>query len=357
MKNSLRNLKRSTGVAAAFLGASALVLTGCGAAPEAGGGSAAPEVDYTACMVSDEGGFDDRSFNQASHEGLTQARTDLGVKINQAESNAGTDMKPNIESMVSAGCDIIVTAGFLIGDATLEAAEKYPDTKFAIVDYGYEENPANLRTLNYKTDEAAFLAGYAAAAYSKSGKVGTFGGAEIPTVTIFMDGFLNGVNHFNEVKGADVQVVGWGSSKSFVGNFSDAGKARQLSDNMLAEGVDVIMPVAGPLGQAAVDAVNESSSADDTVVWVDTDGFDYANNGQDVVLTSVMKEMGKTVEESIKLGLDDTFTNDAYMGTLENGGVSIAPFHNFADKVPAELQGEIDQLKQDIIDGTVSVGS
>lgn len=322
-------------MAAAILGASALVLSGCGAAPEAkpDAASQAPTVDYTACMVSDEGGFDDKSFNQASYEGLLRAKADLGVKINSAESTSSTDMKPNIESMVSAGCNIIATAGFKIGDATLEAAKKYPKVDFAIVDFGYETMPANLRSLSYNTDEAAFLAGYSAAAYTKTGKVGTFGGAEIPPVTIFMDGFLQGVKHFNEVKNKDVQVVGWGTSKSFVNDFTNTVKARQIADNMIADGVDVIMPVAGPLGQVAVDAVNESSSDTDAVVWVDTDGFEYAKNGKDVVLTSVMKEMGKTVEESIDMGLKGTFKSEAYVGTLANGGVAMAPFHNFADKV------------------------
>jgi basic membrane protein A len=354
----MRIIKRKAGMAASILGISALVLSGCGAAPEAStSSSSAPTVDYTACMVSDEGGFDDKSFNQASYEGLVKAQTDLGVKINKAESNSATDMKPNIESMVSAGCDIVATAGFNIGDATLEAAKKYPEVNFAIVDYGYKTLPANLRSLSYNTDEAAFLAGYSAAAYSKTGKVGTFGGAEIPTVTIFMEGFLQGVNHFNEVKNKDVKVVGWGSSKSFVNDFTDTVKARQISDNLLADGVDVIMPVAGPLGQTAVDAVNESASTTDAVVWVDTDGFDYAKNGKDAVLTSVIKEMGKTVEESIEMGLDDKFKSEAYVGTLSNGGVSLSPFHNFADKVPADLQSEVDALKQDIIDGKIKMSA
>lgn len=351
---------RRVSAAAAVLGISALALAACGAAPAESGksssGSAAPKIDYTACMVSDEGGFDDRSFNQASFEGLKAAEKDLGVTIKSAESNSKTEMKPNIESMVSAKCNIVVTAGFNIGDATKEAALKYPDTNFAIVDFGYEDRPANVRTLSYKTDEAAFLAGYAAAAYSKTGKVGTFGGAEIPTVTIFMEGFLEGVNYYNEKKGKDVKVVGWGDSKSFVNNFSDANKARQISDNMIADGVDVIMPVAGPLGQSAVDAVNESSNGEDAVVWVDTDGYEYAKNGKAVVLTSVLKKMGETVEESIKSGVDKTFKGEDYMGTLENGGVDIAPFHDFSSKVPSELQGEIDQLRKDIIAGTVKVG-
>ncbi|WP_309080451.1 BMP family ABC transporter substrate-binding protein [Zhihengliuella sp.] len=349
MKNIQRS-KRSLGVAAAVLGASALALSACGAAPEEGGGQAAEEIDYKACMVSDEGGFDDASFNQASHEGLVKAEEELGVEILDAESTASTDMGPNIDQMVQQGCNIIVTAGFMFEDLPLQAAEANPETKFVVVDYGYETVPENMRTLNYNTGEAAYLAGYAAAGYSKSGKVGTYGGAEITTVTDFMNGFANGVAKYNEDKGADVQVVG---TDTFVGNFSDTVKARQIADNFIADGVDVIMPVAGPLGQTAVDAVNESGSTDDTVVWVDTDGHEYANGGEEAVLTSVMKKMGETTFESIEQDVNGEWEGGAYLGTLENGGVGLAPFYDFESKLPEGMQSELDALKEQIVAGEI----
>ncbi|MBG6084015.1 BMP family lipoprotein [Zhihengliuella flava] len=350
MKNSLRNTKRSTGVAAAVLGASALVLSACGAAPEESAGGGAEEVDYLACMVSDEGGFDDGSFNQASYEGLVQAEEELGVQTREAESGASTDMGPNLDQMVSAGCDTIVTAGFMFEDLPLNEAEANAETNFVVVDYGYEELPENMRTLNYKTGEAAYLAGYAAAAYSESGKVGTFGGAEIATVTDFMVGFEKGVQKFNEDKGADVAVEGM---ETFVGNFSDTVKAKQISENLLSSGVDVIMPVAGPLGQTTVDAVNESSSETDAVVWVDTDGHEYANGGDTAVLTSVMKNMGLTVFESIEMDVNGEFASEAYLGTLENGGVGIAPFYEFEGDLPKGTIDELDALKEQIIAGEI----
>ncbi|GHD09455.1 BMP family lipoprotein [Zhihengliuella salsuginis] len=349
MKNSLR-IKRSTGAAAAILGASALVLTACGSAPEEGGSGAAEEIDYTACMVSDEGGFDDGSFNQASHEGLLQAESELGVQTREAESNSSTDMGPNVNQMVDAGCDMIVTAGFKFEDLPVDAAEANPETNFVVVDYGYEELPENMRTLNYNTAEAAYLAGYTAAAYSKTGKVGTFGGGEIPTVTDFMFGFEQGVMKYNEDKGAEVEVEGM---DTFVGDFSNTVKAKQISENFLNSDVDVIMPVAGPLGQTAVDAVNESANEDDAVVWVDTDGHEYANGGDTAVLTSVMKNMGLTVFESIEMDVNDEFASEAYVGTLENEGVGIAPFYEFESELPDGLQGELDALKEQIIAGEI----
>lgn len=200
MKNSLRKSPRGTGLSAVVLGVSALVLSGCGAPPaeEAPGSTAAAETDYLGCIVSDSGGFDDRSFNQSSYEGLKQAEADLGIQINQAESQAETDFGPNVDSMVQAGCDMTVTVGFLLADTTKAAAEANPDANFAIVDDNSIDLP-NVKPIIYDTAQAAFLAGYAAAAASETGKVATYGGINIPTVTIFMDGFADGITYYNEL--------------------------------------------------------------------------------------------------------------------------------------------------------------
>lgn len=180
---------------------------------DAGTGSATEEtesgtVDYLACQVTDIGGIDDKSFNQTAYEGLKRAEEELGVEIAFLESQSPNDFKPNIQAFIDQGCDLIVTVGFLLGDDTAAAAEANPDQNFAIVDVdffdadkGKDVTYDNVKELTFRTDEAAFLAGYLAAGTSKTGKVGTFGGINIPPVTIFMNGFLEGVNHYNEEKG------------------------------------------------------------------------------------------------------------------------------------------------------------
>lgn len=190
MKKSLRTIKRGTGLSAAMLGASALVLAGCGAPPAEPEGTAGAEgADYLGCIVSDSGGFDDRSFNQSSYEGLKMAEEELGIKIQQAESQAETDFVPNVDEMVQSGCNMVLTVGFLLGDVTKEAAADNPETNFAIVDYSDPEFTDNVKPIVYDTAQAAFMAGYLAAGVTETGKVATYGGIQIPTVTIFMDGF------------------------------------------------------------------------------------------------------------------------------------------------------------------------
>ncbi len=364
MKNSLRRFSRGTGLSAAVLGASALVLSGCGAPPaedSSGSSDAEANPDYLGCIVSDSGGFDDRSFNQSSYEGLQMTKTDLGIETKEAESQAETDFGPNVDSMVQGGCDMVLTVGFLLADTTKSAAEANTETNFAIIDDNSIELP-NVKPIIYDTAQAAFLAGYASAATSETGKVATYGGVNIPTVTIFMDGFAEGVNYYNEENDGDVELLGWDKESqngTFVGNFEDAAAGKTNTQNFINEGADIIMPVAGPVGSGTLDAVIEANAGgkDVKAVWVDSDGYETAGKGQEFILTSVMKLMGDAVEDVISTDVDGEFDNTPYVGTLENGGVALAPFHDQEANVPAELQTTLDDLQEQIIAGDITVDS
>jgi basic membrane protein A len=362
LKTSLRaQFKRGTVAGVATVGATALLLTGCGAPPEAGSPGATAS-DYTGCIVSDSGGFDDQSFNQSSYEGLKKAEAELGIKVNQVESKTNNDFEPNLRAMVAANCDLTLTVGFLLGDATKTQATANPNSHFAIIDFGYNPPLSNVKPIIYDTAQAAFLAGYAAAGTTKTGSVATFGGRKIPTVTIFMDGFADGVKYYNEQKGKDVKVLGWDKAAqdgSFTGDFEKQDKGKQLTQNFLDQGADIVMPVAGPVGKGAGAALMEAKAAgkDVKLIWVDSDGFLTAPEYKDIMLTSVMKLMGEAVETVVKDDKDGKFTNTPYVGTLANDGVQLAPFHNFDSQVPADLKSELDQIKKDIIDGKLKVES
>ncbi|WP_431711317.1 BMP family lipoprotein [Glutamicibacter uratoxydans] len=357
----MRFVSRKTGVAAAMLGISAIALSACGQAPEEGTTNA-DNADYTGCIVSDSGGFDDQSFNESSYRGLKAAETDLGISIAEAESKSNADFATNLQGMMNAGCDLTVTIGFLLGDATKEAAEANPDKNFAIVDFQYDEQIENVKPIIYDTAQAAFLAGYVAAATSETGTVATFGGIKLPTVTIFMDGFADGVAKYNEDKGADVKLLGWDKDKqdgTFTGDFEKQDKGKQVTKTFISQGADVIMPVAGPVGKGAGAAVVEENAAGKSakLVWVDSDGFETAPDYKDVMLTSVIKTMDTAVEEVIAGDVEENFDSSPYIGTLENGGVTIAPFHNFDSEVSDETKAEVEALKQAIISGDLVIES
>lgn len=352
-------MKKSLLIPVALVGAAALALGGCATPPEESSETQAAEIDYTACMVSDSGGFDDKSFNQTSHDGLVRAADELGVQTQTVESNDEKDFETNITSMVDAGCDTIITVGFLLSDATVSAAKANPDINFAIVDDTPAETLDNLKPLVFNTAESSFLAGYLAASMTETDKVATFGGLNIPTVTIFMDGFAQGVEYYNEMMDADVQTLGWDADKQdgqFVGNFEDVAAGKQTAQTLTTQGADIIFPVAGPAGQGGLQVAQESDG-DVDAIWVDTDGCVSAENYCSVIMSSVYKAMDVAVFDAISDGVDDEFTNEAYVGTLENDGTGLAEFHDFDDEVSEDTKSELDDIKQDIIDGEIEIES
>ncbi|GAA1047214.1 BMP family lipoprotein [Rothia amarae] len=337
------------------LGISALLLAGCGAAPEESSSSNKEASDYKACIISDEGGFDDKSFNENSYKGVTAAKEDYGIQMSESQSESAADFNPNMTSLVQQNCNSIISVGFALADTTKQAAKDNPETHFAIVDDGSIEAD-NVRPIVYDTAQAAFQAGYLAAAQSKTGKVATYGGAEMPTVTIFTQGFKQGVDYYNKEKNKDVKVLG---TDSFTGDFTDQTKGKTLTQNFLDQGADIIMPVAGPVGAGTLEAVSEynksHSDAPASVIWVDSDGYETNPNYQDIILTSVQKKMKEAVESTIKDDIDGKFTNEKYIGTLQNDGVGLAPFHNFEDKVSSETKSELDTIKDKIVSGEITV--
>ena len=360
--------------------ASALALAGCAqppsattsspasspsdtaAATESASAPSGDNADYLACMVSDAGGFDDKSFNETAHNGMMRAAEELGIKTKEIESNAEGEYPGNVQSMVDAKCNMIITVGFALANATEAAAKQNPETKFTIVDFGSFEGVDNAKGLLFNAAQPAFMAGYAAAAMSQTGTVGTFGGANYPTVSIFMDGFAEGVRHFNTTNNKDVKVIGWDDAKQdgqFIGGnnpFGDIPGGKNTANTLIAQGADIIMPVAGPAGAGALQAAQESGGKVNAI-WVDADGYlsmpDYKAN----IVTSVQKAMDVAVFEAIKADIEGNFSSDPYIGTLENDGVLLAPFHDFESKLPEGLAAELDAIKADIISGKITIAS
>ena len=342
----------------------ALLLTACG-------GGAAPEEPaesaFKVAQVTDLGGIDDKSFNATAYKGIEQAVAELGVEGKYLESQQQADYNKNIQQLLDEETDLIVTVGFLLGVDTATSAKANPEQKFAIVDYSYpdcwpgaEEGKdcgsstelPNVLGLTFATDQAGFLAGYAAAASTETGKVATFGGIQLPTVTIFMKGFQAGVNYYNDQKGASVEVLGWDTAAdagSFTGNFESLDDGRSFAQSFVEEGADIVMPVAGPVGLGSAAYCQESGSC--WIVGVDTDWTVSASEYTDVILTSVLKNMDVAVFNATKAAMDGTFAGGIYSGTLADNGVGIADVAGAS----AELQSELDAITQGIIDGSISV--
>ncbi|MFT4029026.1 MAG: BMP family ABC transporter substrate-binding protein [Protaetiibacter sp.] len=350
----------------AILGASALLLAGCAAAPEDDGSSASTASDFKPCMVSDSGGFDDKSFNQLGYEGLQAAADSLGVEAQAVESESDADYASNIQTLVDADCDLIVTVGFALSAATVEAALANPDIDFAIVDDAADNDfdgttdAPNIKPILFDTAQAAFLAGYAASSYTTTGVLGTFAGIAYPTVTIFMDGFYQGMSYYNEQKGTAVALVGYDPANEdatlATGAFTADDNAKSVAKTLIDQNADVILPVGGPIFQSAGAAIEESGK-DIALLGCDADVYETFPTYDSLYFTSILKDMKNAVSDVVTGAASGTFDVTAYIGTLENEGVGIAPFHDFEDKVSADLQGELDDISAQIVSGDIKVTS
>jgi len=311
-------------------------------------------------MVTDQGGLDDKSFNASAWKGMQAAQDDTStnVEIQNVASTTAADYEPNLTAFVNKKCDYIQAVGGLMGDATQKIAAANPTQQFGIVDAKLAA--PNVYPMQFDTAQAAFLAGYLAAGYSKTGKVGTYGGLKIPPVTIFMDGFADGVAYYNKQKGTTVKVLGWDKAKQdglFANDFASPPKGKQLSDTLTAQGADVIMPVAGGTGLGTAEG-SAAAGAKYATIWVDTDGC-VSTQYCAGLLTSVQKNIADAVRDAVLKGAkkQSLKVEDGFIGTLANNGVSIAPYHDFDGKINPALKAEVDKLKADIISGAVKVES
>jgi basic membrane protein A len=323
---------------------SALAFTGC--AP------ATPSVDYKACAVSDEGSWNDKSFNESVYDGLTKAKDELGVEIADAESNSAEDFGPNLQAMVDAACDVTFAVGFNLVAAVNEAAKANPEMHFVTID-GWSEGNANLKPVGYAMEQSSYLAGYAAAAYSTTKVIGTYGGMQIDAVTAFMDGFYYGAKAYEKETGTAVTVLGWdpvAKAGDFMGDFApNSGVSKTIAATQIEAGADVIFPVGGDQFGAVSEAISESGKPG-VMIGVDKNIAVTSPEYADIVLTSVEKRMTAATFDIIKeLSGGAEFSGDAYVGTLENDGTGLSDSSLISD----ELWTKLDELKAGIIDGSI----
>jgi basic membrane protein A len=316
--------------------------------------------EFRVGMISDVGGIDDASFNQTTWEGLERADQEVkGVAAQFLESQAQADYENNITEFAEQGYDMVVTVGFLLGDATAKMAEVYPDLKFAIIDVSYDPPIPNVQGIVFNTDEASYLAGYLAAGMAveldpDDPQIGAVGGMQIPPVEIFLVGYENGMKYYNEQKGTDVKFA-----FTYVGDFEAPDEGKSAGNSLLDEGVDIIFGVGGKTGNGALIAVRERAEAGNAVagIGVDVDQYYTLPTEKVILLTSVEKRLDNAVFNTVKAASEGNFGGGGvYVGTLENDGVGLAPYHDWEDKVPDELKAEVEALRPLLIAGEIDTG-
>jgi basic membrane protein A len=297
-------------------------------------------------LVSDVGRFNDRSFNQSALEGLRRAESELGVDGRPIESRQTADYVPNLSTLARQGFDSTIGVGFLLAEAVNTAATRFPDSNFAIIDYSvkappFKSNP-NVQGLTFATNENSYMIGCLAALMAKrdgGNVISAVGGIKLPTVDIFIAGYRAGAQKC--VPGTRVLL---GYSQDFVAQ----DKCKEVALNQIARGSKAVFQVAGGCGLGALDAAKQQN------VWgigVDRDQSDLGAH----ILTSAVKRVDQSVFLTAKAVQDGTFKGgtDAVFN-LENDGVGVG---KISSQVPQELIDQMNELKPQIVDGTIKAPS
>jgi basic membrane protein A len=325
----------------------ALALGGCGGDDdEAATTSTTPSGDEAirVALVADQGQLNDRGFNQLAYQGLKRAERELGIKGRVVEARTAADYIPNMTSLARQGFDLIVGVGFAQGEAVAKAAQRFPDTDFAIIDVDQTSlpgKPANVIGLLFKEQEVGFLAGYLGAleAHRKPGKdvLSSVGGFKEPPVDRFIAGYQ---------AGAKEAVPGVQFVNGYSQDWDDIAKCKELALNHIARGAQVIFSVAGGCGLGALDAAKERG------VWGIGVDADQAFLG-DHVLTSALKRVDNAVFQTIDVVREGRFKGgrNAVFG-LSRDGVGLG---TVSAKVPkADLQ-KLNAVKQRIAGGEITI--
>ena len=316
----------------------------------------AAEPTGKVCVILDSGGVDDKGYNQSAWDGAQQAGQELNWEAVYLVSQQQTDWEKNITEFVNSNCSLIVAVGWVGGDALKAAAIAHPEQKFQIVDSSYDPVIPNVWAQLYAMEEGSLLAGYLAAGVTQTGKVAAFGGMNIPPVADFFIGFAQGVDLYNTAHDTSVEFMGWSNETldgNFVGDFNDTEAARRFTESYMDEGADIILPQSGSEALASAAAVKQRGGV--MTIGADADQYLADAASGEVYLTTIQKHLDVAIVEAAHAVNDGTFEGGTYLAHLADGGVGLAPFHGNEDKVPADLVAELDQLKQDIVDGKIVV--
>ena len=297
---------------------------------------AAADDEFKIGLITDVGGVNDGSFNQSAWEGLEKAGEELGVEVNYLESATDADYQPNMETFVDEDYDLIISVGYMLADATREAAEANPDTKFAIIDDSSIDLP-NVTSLMFKAEQASYLVGYVAGLTTKTYNIGFVVGMTNETMNQFGYGYCAGAIDANP----DITVQQFNAN-----SFADSATGKTMANTAITNGADIVFQAAGATGLGVIEACQEAGVY---AIGVDSDQSSIAPK---TVLTSAMKRVDNAVYDAVQELIDDKLEGGVQTFDLAAGGVDIAPSQ---DLISDDVIKAVDEVKEKIISGDVVV--
>jgi basic membrane protein A and related proteins len=305
-------------------------------------------------LISGVGGFDDRGFNQLTLAGLQSAAKDLGVKTSSRESFDTSDFKPNIDSLIHGGYNLIILLGYEAAGAVLTAAKNNPTVNFVLLDYSSTNIPANLMYFVFQVDQSAFLCGFIGAYWAQlkdpqNPFAGWIGGMDIPVIHQFRTGYEGGIQYFNNKYHKTV-----GSAGFFATSFNDTLQGAKLADSLIGQGADVIFPFAGKTGNGALYKIREKGKWG---IGVDFDQYVSIPEVHDILITSCLKKMNNAVYNIINNIKKNGFTGQKIdYGNLLTVDIEIAPFHDYDTMIPDSIKNELNSIRAGINNGSIHTG-
>lgn len=315
-------------------------MTACGSTEEATDDAAETTVDASEIkigMVTDTGGVNDGAFNQSSWAGLELAAEELGVTVNYLESQTDSDYKANIETFVDEDYDLIISVGYMLAEATYEAAETYPDNLFAIIDDTTCSELPNVLCLMFEQAEASYLAGYVAGLETESDVVGFVLGMSSTVMHEFGYGYTAGVLDANP----DATVT-----MADANSFGDSAIGKSLTTAMITEGADIVFHAAGGTGLGVIEAAQESGIK---AIGVDSDQSVLAEG---TVITSALKRVDTASYDAALAILEGTFESGIKVYDLESNGVGIVEGSGL---ISDETLEALEEVKAAILAGEIEV--
>lgn len=288
-------------------------------------------------MVTDVGGVNDGSFNQSAWEGLQRAGEAFGCEVKYIESKGDADYVPNIESFLDEDYDLIVCVGYMMADAVRDAAELYPDQKFAIIDDASNADLDNVTCMMFEQEQASYLVGLAAGYTTESNIVGFVTGAANETMNSFGYGYCAGVLDANP----DATILQYNAN-----NFGDASGGKTAVNTMVTKGADVVFHAAGGTGIGVIDGCKENK------IWAIGVDSDQSPLAPETILTSALKRVDNACYDATKKTILGTLEGGVETYDLAAGGVDIAPTK---DNLSKDVLEKIEKAKKDIIAGDLVV--
>ena len=288
-------------------------------------------------MVTDVGGVNDGSFNQSAWEGLQRAGEAFGCEVKYIESKGDADYVPNIESFLDEDYDLIVCVGYMMADAVRDAAELYPDQKFAIIDDASNADLDNVTCMMFEQEQASYLVGLAAGYTTESNVVGFVVGQANETMNSFGYGYCAGVLDANP----DATILQYNAN-----SFGDASAGKTAVNTMVTKGADVVFHAAGGTGLGVIDGCKENG------IWAIGVDSDQSPLAPETILTSALKRVDNACYDATKKAILGTLEGGVATYDLAAGGVDIAPT---TDNLSKDVLEKIEKAKKDIIAGDLVV--